>query len=150
MLIREEPATEATVATRILARAGLLPAEGRVTVRAGEVVYVSAHGVSNHTMTPYDTAIVRIADGEILFGMPPADLERYLAVYRAHPDAGSVIARADGTLEHGTTLRRCALRLLAEPGGGGGESAGDDRWRALVADARVAGTLIGAFPLGEE
>ena len=150
MLIREEPATEVTVATRILAHAGVLPAEGRVTVRAGEVVYVSARGVSNHTMTPYDTAIVRIADGQVLFGIPPTDLERYLAVYRAHPDVGSVIARADGALESAAALQPCALRLLEERGGVAGGSAGDERWRALVADARVVGALLGAFPLGEE
>ena len=41
MLIREEPATELVVATRILARAERLAADGRGTLRAGEVVYVA-------------------------------------------------------------------------------------------------------------
>lgn len=38
MLIREEPATELTVATRILAHAGALADEGRVALLTGEEI----------------------------------------------------------------------------------------------------------------
>src|SRR5213075_402547 len=78
VLIREEPATELTVATRILAHADALGRDGHVVLLAGEVVYAAGDGVSNHTMTPYDISIVRLRDGLDLFGTPPADVGRYL------------------------------------------------------------------------
>jgi len=101
-------------------------------------------------MTPYDVAIARVADGEPLVGMPPDDLDRYLAVYRAHPHIGCVIARGDAALVSAAGLRACALRVLEDRGGGSDERVVDERWRTLVAEARGAGALIGAFPLGEE
>lgn len=149
MLIREEPATELAIATRILARAERLAPDGRVTLRAGEVVYVAARGTSSHSLTPYDVAIVRLADGDRLLGVPPDDIARYLDVYRAHPAVASVIARADGALLSGTGLRACALRALAD-GAPAGEDAVERAWQGLVAEARVAGALIGAFPQGAE
>jgi len=68
VLIREEPATELTVATRILAHANALAGDGRIVLLTGEVVYLASEGISNHTMTPYDVTIVRLRDGVELFG----------------------------------------------------------------------------------
>lgn len=154
VLIREEPATELVVATRVLARAERLAPDGRATLRTGEVVYVAGRGVSNHTVTPYDVAIVRIVDGDRLAGVPPEDIDRYLALYRADPAIASVIARVDGVLVAGPSLRACALLVLAGGAPAAGSAPWDDTregaWRALVAEARIAGALIGAFPPGGE
>ncbi|MGH2379335.1 MAG: hypothetical protein ACRDGT_12795, partial [Candidatus Limnocylindria bacterium] len=79
LLIREVPATELTVATRILAHLGALPADGRVALRVGsDVVYLAARGVTVEVMTPYDVAAVRFGDGAVLAGQPPKDAGRYL------------------------------------------------------------------------
>ena len=155
MLIREDPATELTVATRILARAGALPDAGRVTLRVGEVAYVVGGGVSNHTVTPYDVAIVRIADGDLLAGVWPPDIERYLERYRAGPLIASVIATGAGLIGD-TSLRACAVRVLemSDPAPAGSAPATRDAieaaWLRLVTEARVSGALIGAFPAGTE
>src|SRR5207247_4906539 len=98
MLIREQPATELTVATRILARADALAPEGRVTLRLHEVLYVGGRGVSNHTMTPYDIVSILLADGTALFGAPPDDVDEYVAAHRCAPDAGRVGRGSDGGL----------------------------------------------------
>src|SRR5262245_3136982 len=41
VLVREEPATDLTIATRILSRAGALASDGRVTLRLYDVMYVA-------------------------------------------------------------------------------------------------------------
>jgi ribulose-5-phosphate 4-epimerase/fuculose-1-phosphate aldolase len=148
VLIREHPATELTVATRILARADALAPEGRITLRLNDVLYVSARGVSNHTMTPYDVVSILIADGSPLLGAPPDDVAEYIAAHRAAPEAESVGRGSDGVIVAAPSLRLCALTLLAR---GRGARKHDDLtleqvWEELVADARVSGALIGAFP----
>src|SRR6185503_10920157 len=82
VLIREQPATELTVATRILARADALAPEGPITLRLNDVLYVGGRGVSNHTMTPYDVVSILLADGSSLLGVPPDDIEEYVAAHR--------------------------------------------------------------------
>jgi hypothetical protein len=151
MLIRDQPATELTIATRILARADALAPDGRITLRLHDVVYVAGRGVSNHTMTPYDVVSVLVADGTPLLGVPPEDIAVYVAAYRADPGAESVGRGADGEIVAGPSLRACALALLAR---GRGEREPDPAslervWEELVAGARVAGALIGAFPTDE-
>lgn len=136
MLIREEPATELTVATRILAHADALARDGHVVLLAGEVVYVAGAGVSNHTMTPYDIAIVGLRDGLELFGTPPPDLGGYLDVLRAHPQARAAAFAADGTLVSADGLGALVMALLHRP------------WDEAEAHARSAGALIGAYPVG--
>ncbi len=149
MLIREQPATELTVATRILARAGALAANGRITLRLHDVVYVSARGVSNHTMTPYDVVSVLLADGAPLIGDPPEDVDDYLALHRRSPKAVSVARAADGALVAGPSIRACTVAILRSRRG---ETERDDdatierTWIELVSDARIAGALVGAFP----
>jgi hypothetical protein len=137
VLIREEPATELTVATRILAHAGALAADGRVALVTGEVVYTAGRGISPHTMTPYDVIAVRLRDGTELWGDPPEDVERYLAALRTVPAGGAAAVAADGTLVTAPTVRECVTHLLGRP------------WLDAEASARSAGALIGAYPSGD-
>jgi len=148
VLIREQPATELTVATRILARADALAPQGRITVRLNDVLYVGGRGVSNHTMTPYDVVSILVVDGSPLLGEPPDDAADYLAAHRAEPEAGSVGRGVDGVIVTASSLRACAVALLARRSGERWpHGASLERvWEELVAQARVAGALIGAFP----
>jgi hypothetical protein len=148
VLIREQPATELTVATRILARADALAPDGRITLRLSDVLYVSGRGVSNHTMTPYDVVSILIADGSRLLGTPPDDLDEYLAAHRAAPESESVGRGADGVIVAAPSLRACAITLLARRRGEAGTHGPslEQVWEELVADARISGALIGAFP----
>ena len=148
MLIREQPATELTVATRILARADALAPEGRITLRLHDVLYIAGRGVSNHTMTPYDVASILLADGSSLLGVPPDDLEEYLAAHRAAPEAESVGRGPDSAIVAATSLRACAITLLAQRRGEQGTHGPslEKVWEELVAEARISGALIGAFP----
>ena len=136
MLIREEPATELTVATRILAHGGAIAADGRIVLLTGEVVYAASAGVTNHTMTPYDIAIIRLRDGLDLFGTPPADIGRYLDALRAQPAARAAALGSDGTLVTAESLRSAVAVLLHRP------------WDEAEARAKAAGALIGAYPVG--
>ena len=136
MLIREDPATELTVATRILAHADALAADGRVALLTGEVVYVAAAGIPNHTMTPYDVTIVRLRDGLDLFGTPPADVARYLDALRSSPGSTTAALAADGTLVTADGLAGLVLALLHRP------------WQEAESQAKAAGALIGAYPVG--
>jgi len=136
VLIREEPATELTLATRILAHGGAIAADGRIVLLTGEVVYVAGAGVANHTMTPYDIAIVRVRDGLDLFGTPPGDIGRYLDVLRAQPEARAAALASDGTLVTADSLRSAVAVLLHRP------------WDEAEAHAKAAGALIGAYPVG--
>jgi hypothetical protein len=136
VLIREEPGTELTVATRILAHASALAADAHVALLTGEVVYVAGEGVSNHTMTPYDITIVRLRDGLDLFGTPPTDVGRYLDALRAHPEARAAALASDGTLVTADSLGGLVSALLHRP------------WDEAEAHARSVGALIGAYPVG--
>jgi hypothetical protein len=135
VLIREDPATELTVATRILAHANALAGDGRVVVLTGEVVYIAGAGVSNHTMTPYDVRIVRLRDGLDLFGAPPDDVGRYLDALRAHPEARAAALVVDGTLVTADSLAGLVGAVLHRP------------WDEAEAQAKAAGALIGAYPV---
>jgi len=136
VLIREDPATELTVATRILAQADALASDGRVALLVGEVVYVAGAGISNRTMTPYDVTIVRLRDGLDLFGTLPDDVTRYLDALRSSPGSTTVALAADGTLVTADGLPSLVLALLHRP------------WAEAEAEAKAAGALIGAYPAG--
>ena len=148
MLIREQPATELTVATRILARADALAPAGRITLRLHDVLYVAGRGVSNHTMTPYDVVSVLLADGSPLLGVPPDDLDEYIAAHRAAPEAESVGRGSDGIIVAAPSLSACAITLIARRRGEQGRHGPslEQVWEELVAEARISGALIGAFP----
>jgi hypothetical protein len=148
VLIREQPATELTVATRILARADALAPEGRITLRLHDVLYIAARGVSNHTMTPYDVASVLLADGTALVGVPPDDVVEYIAAHRTAHEAESVGRGFDGVVVAAPSLRACTVALLARRRHEHGPDPAslEQVWEELVAGARIAGALIGAFP----
>ena len=139
MLIREAPATELTVATRILARAGVLADDGRMALLVGtEVVYLAGRGIAAAGMTPYDVCAVRLADGLPLSGDPPEDGDRYLEALRSAGGARAAALRRDGTLVTAPTARACVAALLGRP------------YEELVAEARVTGALFGAYPAGAD
>lgn len=152
MLVREHPATELTIATRILARAGALAGGGRISLRLRDVVYIGGGEQAPATMTPYDVAVVLLTDASVLHGAPPADVAAYL---ERHGDerVGSVAHAADGAFVTAADLRSCVVATLRRARG---ESSIADAaliertWLELVADARITGALIGAFPLGDE
>lgn len=139
MLIREAPATELTVATRILARAGVLADHGRMALLVGsEVVYVAGRGIVAAAMTPYDICAVRLTDGLPLSGDPPDDADRYLEALRQAAGARAAALRRDETLVTAPTARACVAALLGRP------------YEELVAEARVTGALFGAYPAGAD
>jgi len=136
VLIREDPATELTVATRILSHTDALAADGRVVLLTGEVVYVAGAGIPNRTMTPYDVTIVRLRDGLDLFGTPPTDVTRYLDALRSSQGSTAAALAADGTLVTAEGLGPLVQVLLHRP------------WDEAEAQAKAAGALIGAYPAG--
>jgi len=149
VLVREQPATELTIATRILARAGALAPDARITLRLHDVIYIGGRGVGLATMTPYDVAVVLEADGSTLHGSPPEDMGAYLEAHRRSPHAASVARTPDGAYLSAPSLRGCVVAILRQARGEQGSNDDDtiERvWLDLVAQARVTGALIGAFP----
>ena len=149
MLVREQPATDLAIATRILARAGALSAGGRITVRLQDVVYIGGAGASLATITPYDIAVMLLSDGSTLHGNPPADVAAYLEAHRRTPSAASVARIADGEYVSAATLRACVVAALRRARGESptADAATIERvWLELVSQARISGALIGAFP----
>jgi hypothetical protein len=153
VLVREQPATELTIATRILARAGALSADDRITLRLRDVMYIGGRGIGLPTMTPYDIAVVLVADASTLHGVPPDDTPAYVEAHRRWPDAASVARSSDAAYLSAPTLRGCVVALLRRARG---EQATTDEttieqvWLELVSQARLSGALIGAFPTDEE
>jgi hypothetical protein len=153
MLVREQPATELVIATRILARAGALAVDGRITLRLNDVVYIGGRGASLATITPYDVAVVLFSDGSTLHGSPPEDTAAYVEAHRRAPLAASVARVGDGTYLSARSLRSCVVAALRRARGE--DDSSDDIaieavWSELVSQARVSGALIGAFATDEE
>jgi len=152
VLVRERPATELVIATRILARAHALAEGGRIALRLRDVMYIGGRDASPATLTPYDVAVLLLEDGTVLHGSPPADVDRYLEAQRA-PGVGSAARAADGVLVTAKDLRACAvatLRRARREDATADEAVIERTWLDLVADARVTGALIGAFPTEEQ
>ena len=134
MLIREGPATELTVATRILAHLGLLADDGRVAIVVGsEVVYVPGRGTSASTLTPYDVAAVRLRDGIDLAGTPPDDAARYLDALRADRSARAAALVTTGEVATAADVVGLVEGLARLP------------WAEAEGRARAAGALVGAY-----
>jgi len=153
MLVREQPATELVIATRILARAGALASDGRITLRLNDVVYIGGRGASLATITPYDVAVVLYSDGSTLHGSPPDDTPAYVEAHRSAPLAASVARVVDGAYLSARSLRSCVVAALRRARGEDDPS--DDTtiervWSDLVSQARITGALIGAFATDEE
>jgi hypothetical protein len=152
MLVREQPAVDLAIATRILYRAGALAGDARVTARLNDVVYIGGRGVGLATITPYDVAVLLLADGSTLHGMPPDDVAAYLDAHRRAPAAGSVARVAEGEYLSAPSLRACVVAAIRRTRG---EDERSDEltieaiWNELVAEARISGALIGAFATDE-
>ena len=153
MLVREQPAVDLAIATRILFRAGALAPDGRVTLRLNDVVYIGGRGVGLATITPYDIAVLLLSDGSALHGSPPPDVRAYLDAHRRSPAAASV-ARVEATeFVSAGSLRACVVAALRRSRGEDermDENTIERVWGELVAQARLSGALIGAFATDEE
>ena len=112
MLVREQPATDLTIATRILARSGALVGDRRITLRLRDVMYIGGRDVELSTMTPYDVAVVLSSDGSTLHGQAPSDIADYLEVHRRSPHIASVARMSDGDYVCAPTLRGCVVAAL--------------------------------------
>jgi hypothetical protein len=100
-------------------------------------------------MTPYDVAVIFLADGSTLHGDPPDDVAAYVDAHARWPDAASVARAPDGTYVSAPALRACVVAVLRHVRGERGsddEAAIEHVWLELVAQARISGALIGAFP----
>jgi ribulose-5-phosphate 4-epimerase/fuculose-1-phosphate aldolase len=153
VLVREQPAVDLAIATRILFRAGALPEDGRITLRLNDVVYIGGRGVGLATITPYDMAVLLLSDGSTLHGAPPADAIAYLDAHRRAPNAGSVVRVATAEFLSASTLRACvvaALRRARGEEGSSDEMTIEAVWNEVVSQARISGALIGAFATDEE
>jgi hypothetical protein len=153
MLVREQPATDLAIATRILARAGALAANGRVTLRLNDVMYIGGRGAGLATMTPYDVAVVLVHDGSTLHGSPPDDVEAYLDAHRRLLHAASVARVGDDEYVSAPSLRACVVAALRRARGEEAthdEAVIEQAWLDLVSQARISGALIGAFPTEDE
>jgi len=142
VLIREDLASELLVATRVLAHAGVLNAEFRLSARAGEVIYVNRRGASNATMSPEDIAAVWLTDGYALRGEPPESIERHLEAYRGDPALGSVLSDGDSVWT-GKSRVEAALRCV-RPQRPELEGLPDDQaWSTIENEAKASGAFIG-------
>jgi hypothetical protein len=153
MLVREQPATDLTIATRILSRAGALARDGRITLRLRDVVYIGGNGVSLSTITPYDIAVLLFVDGSTLHGAPPDDAPAYLDAHRRSPEAASVARVADAEYVSAPSLAECVVAALRRARGEGpmhDPEAIERIWSELVGEARINGALFGAFPTEDE
>jgi|SRR6185503_8332050 len=151
MLVREQPAVDLAIATRILYRAGALAGDARVTARLNDVVYIGGRGVGLATITPYDIAVLLLVDGSTLHGLPPDDVAAYLDAHRRAPAAGSVARVAEGEYLSAPSLRACVVAAIRQTRG---EERSDELtieaiWNDLVSEARISGALIGAFATDE-
>jgi hypothetical protein len=153
MLVREQPATDLAIATRILARAGALAEWGRVTLRLRDVMYIGGRGIGLATMTPYDVAVVLLRDGTTLHGTPPDDLAAYLDAHRRSGQAQSVARVGREEYVSAPSLRACVVAALRRQRGEDAthdEAVIESTWLELVSQARISGALIGAFPTEDE
>lgn len=153
MLVREQPAVDLAIATRILFRAGALADEGRITLRLNDVVYIGGRGAGLATITPYDVAVLLLADGSTLHGAPPADASAYLEAHRRTPSAASVARIRSAEFVSAATLRGCVVAALRRVRGEDETSDAttiESVWNELVAQARISGALIGAFASDED
>ena len=153
MLVREQPATDLAIATRILARAGALAPDGRITQRLGDVFYIGGRDVSLATMTPYDVAVVLVSDGSTLHGAAPEDVAAYHDAHRGNAHIGSVARVGSNEYLTAPSLRACVVAALRRSRGEApthDDATIEQAWLELVQQARIAGALIGAFPEGEQ
>ena len=77
------------LACRVMAVAGLFDMHGHISVRDGDAVYINGRRTSRMSVTPDEVAIVRVSDGSVVSGEPPAETPLHLGCYRARPEIRS-------------------------------------------------------------
>lgn len=105
-------------------------------VVGSEVVYVIGGGATAATTTPYDVAAVRLADGTLLAGSPPADVDRYLGALRADRSVRVVARVPPDEMASAVDVIGLVERLAGM------------HWAEAEGQARAAGALLGAYPVG--
>ena len=78
------------LACRVMAIAGLFDMHGHISLRDGDVAFINGRRTSRVSVTPEQVAIVRIVDGTVVSGEPPAETPLHLGCYRARPEIRSV------------------------------------------------------------
>lgn len=64
---------------------------GNVSLRQGEVCFITQSGAAKGHLLPENVATVRIADGVSLCGQPSSELAMHLEVYRRVPETGAIV-----------------------------------------------------------
>ena len=77
------------LACRVMAVAGLFDMHGHISLRDGDVAYINGRRTSRVSVTAAEVAIVKVADGAIVSGEPPAETPLHLGCYRARPEIRS-------------------------------------------------------------
>jgi ribulose-5-phosphate 4-epimerase/fuculose-1-phosphate aldolase len=77
------------LACRVMAVAGLFDMHGHISLREGDLVYINGRRSSRIAVTPAQVAVVRVADGAVVSGEPPAETPLHLGCYRARPEIRS-------------------------------------------------------------
>ena len=77
------------LACRVMAVAGLFDMHGHISLRDGDLAYINGRRTSRVSVTPAEVAIVKVADGAVVSGEPPAETPLHLGCYRARPEIRS-------------------------------------------------------------
>jgi ribulose-5-phosphate 4-epimerase/fuculose-1-phosphate aldolase len=78
------------LACRVMAAAGLFDMHGHISLRDGDVAYINGRRASRVSVTPGQVAVVKISDGSVVSGEPPAETPLHLGCYRARSEVRSV------------------------------------------------------------
>jgi len=78
------------LACRVMAAAGLFDMHGHISLRDGDVAYINGRRSSRISVTAAQVAVVKVADGSVVSGEPPAETALHLGCYRARPEIRSV------------------------------------------------------------
>jgi ribulose-5-phosphate 4-epimerase/fuculose-1-phosphate aldolase len=78
------------LACRTMAFAGIFDMHGHISLRDGDVAYINGRRASRISVRPEQVAIVKVADGSVVSGEPPAETPLHLGCYRARPEVRSV------------------------------------------------------------
>ena len=77
---------------RVYARGLTTSSGGNLSLRVGEHVAISPTGGDKGALRPADIAVVRLADGRHVEGLPPScELPMHLAVYAARPSVQAIL-----------------------------------------------------------
>ena len=77
------------LACRVMAVAGLFDMHGHISLREGDLVYINGRRSSRISVTPAQVAVVKVVDGAVVSGEPPAETALHLGCYRARPEIRS-------------------------------------------------------------